>query len=61
MLQLLREPKTVSGLWYDLKLLPHYAARPSSVTYDWFVLSLDLLYLMKAIHLKAGRLYRTAR
>ena len=54
-LRLLDEPKTVSRLWHELR---HQGRSPplSSITYDWFVLALDLLYALKAIDLERGRL-----
>lgn len=58
-LRLLTEPKTVSRLWNELKA--HRAAHPGStpITFDWFILSLDLLYAMGAVELERGRLSRT--
>lgn len=60
-LHLLHEPKTVSRLWSDLKTLPHYVEHPSAVTYDWFVLSLDLLFLLGALRLDGGQVCRATR
>lgn len=58
-LKYLDRPKTVSAVWEELwrgserhtELLP-------SLTYDWFVLALDLLFAIGAIELKAGLLTR---
>lgn len=53
-LRLLTEPKTVSRVWDELgdpDELP-------TLTYDWFVLSLDLLYLLGAVEFERGRLRR---
>jgi hypothetical protein len=55
----LDRPKTVSAVWEELwhrsgtnpETLP-------SLTYDWFVLALDLLYAVGAIELKEGLLTR---
>lgn len=56
-LDLLDEPKTVSRLWEDLKA--HRTRNsPSSLTYEWFVLTLDFLYCLYAIELEAGRIRR---
>jgi len=49
----LREPKTVSRLWSDFSNERSSGASP--VTYDWFVLALDLLYLIGAIEFARGR------
>ncbi len=55
-LRLLTEAKTVSRLWDDFR-----KARPSAtdVTFDWFVLSLDLLFLIGAVSLEHGRVRRS--
>lgn len=53
-LRRLPEPRTVSALWDELRTdeqLPR-------LTYDWFVLGLDLLYLMGAVELERGKLRR---
>ncbi len=60
-LGILGEPKTVSRLWEELKKLPDRAQSPSSVTYDWFVLTLDFLYALRAIELTDGLLRRSSR
>lgn len=55
-LQLLTEPKTVSRLWDDVKRM---RSNPSRILpYDWFVLALDLLYMLNAIELERGRIRR---
>lgn len=55
----LDRPKTVSGLWEELR---HSDANPSNspprLSYDWFVLALDLLFAMGAIDLKSGLISR---
>jgi hypothetical protein len=58
-LQHLHQPKTVSALWVELTLgaeeSPHST---STLSYDGFVLALDLLYLMGAIEMEDGLLTR---
>lgn len=54
-LQLLSEPKTVSRLW---KELVKSDTGQVSMTFDWFVLSLDLLFAIGIIELDRGRLQR---
>ncbi|MDQ4032174.1 MAG: hypothetical protein M3332_07880 [Actinomycetota bacterium] len=44
----LEEPSTVSSLWYKVNK-SRSAVGP--ITFDWFVLSLDLLYVLGAITL----------
>ena len=54
-LQLLSEPKTVSRVWDEIRT----ATPPlSGISFDWFVLSLDLLFAVGAIDLERGRLHR---
>jgi hypothetical protein len=58
-LRRLRTPKTVSALWDELSKEGHTASKVASkLTFDWFVLSLDLLFTLGAIELKEGRLTR---
>ena len=57
-LQLLDEPKTVSRLWNEITDMRR-RANSTLITYDWFVLSLDLLYMLNSIELELGRLRRT--
>lgn len=55
-LRSLREAKTVSRLWDDFRKL---SDPRSEVTFDWFVLGLDLLFVLGAVELEQGRLRRT--
>ncbi len=54
-LQLLSEPKTVSRLW---KELIKSDTGQVSMTFDWFVLSLDLLFAIGIVEVDRGRLHR---
>jgi hypothetical protein len=58
-IELLNEPKTVSRLWDEIKNYKKFASRSSALTYDWFVLALDLLFIMNAILYKQGKIWRT--
>lgn len=58
-LTFLVRPKTVSALWEELNW--HEAsmsAMPRQITYDWFLLALDLLYALGAIELESGLVAR---
>ena len=58
-LQHLQQPKTVSALWEELPRQgkePSYSILPLS--YDGFVLALDLLFIMGTINMKDGLLAR---
>jgi hypothetical protein len=50
-ISLLDEPKTVSRVWDDFKRL---RLNDAAVTYDWFVLALDLLYMISVIRINKG-------
>lgn len=52
----LDEPKTVSRLWAELR---KQDAEALELSFDWFVLALDLLYLLGVVEYVAGRLHRT--
>jgi len=54
-LRLLTETKTVSRLWDDFQKARQ---QTPDVTFDWFVLSLDFLFLVGAVELERGRLRR---
>lgn len=55
-LDLLRTSKTVSRLWSDFSR--KRATGSSPVTYDWFILALDLLFSLGLIDFSRGRVRR---
>lgn len=57
-LRLLTEAKTVSRLWDDFRKGRETGAH---VTFDWFVLSLDLLFVLGTIEFDRGRVRRVER
>lgn len=57
-LQLLDEPRTVSRLWDEFKKHEQSTDSASRITYDWFVLALDLLFMLGAVSLEKGLLRR---
>ena len=59
-LRLLDEAKTVSRLWEELQRCRSSKDGYSPITYDWFILALDTLYLLEAIELSRGRLRKRA-
>jgi len=58
-LGLLTEPKTVSRLWDELGRVMSEHSSTRTVNYDWFVLTLDLLYMLGALEMDHGRIRRT--
>jgi hypothetical protein len=52
-LRLLSDSKTVSRLWSE-----YQKQSAQSVTFDWFVLGLDLLFVFGAVEFERGRIRR---
>ncbi|MDO7873098.1 hypothetical protein Q5H93_00015 [Hymenobacter sp. ASUV-10] len=57
LLGLLARPKTISVLWEEFRARP---TNTSPVSFDWFVLSLDLLASIGTITLDGNRIVRKA-
>jgi hypothetical protein len=58
-LSLLRKPKTVSAVWEELRVSSvERLSNTPDLTYDWFVLVLDLLFSLNAVELSGGLLSR---
>ena len=57
-LELLDKPRTVSSVWEQLRGDKEKAKR-RRVSYDWFVLALDLLFLIDAVALRDGLLTKS--
>lgn len=60
-LGLLDESKTVSRTWEEIRRARSGLGQRDTLTYDWFVLALDLLYMLGAVTLERGRLTRAGR
>jgi hypothetical protein len=60
LLVFLREPMTVSRLWDDIRSKRGDPGEPAPINYGWFVLALDLLFMIGAVELDRGLLRRTA-
>ena len=60
-LSILDEPKTVSRVWEEFLKTRSRGTRRTPVTYDWFVLSLGLLFILGTVEFQAGRLSRVQR
>lgn len=58
-LTFLTHPKTVSALWDELNRHDTGPTRiPRQISYDWFLLALDLLYALGSIELEGGLVAR---
>jgi hypothetical protein len=57
----LREPMTVSRLWDHIRDGRGDAGEPAPISYDWFVLAVDLLFMIGAVEFDRGLLQKTAQ
>ena len=60
LLRLLKQPMTVSRLWDEVREARATFAPASPIGYEWFVLGLDLLFIMGAVSLDRGVLHRAS-
>lgn len=59
-LPLLDEPKTISRVWDEFSDTRSRKEDRAPLSYEWFVLSLDLLFIIGAIDFRAGRVARAS-
>jgi hypothetical protein len=58
-LRLLNQPKTISRIWEELKdVRQHLNDRGERLTFEWFVLALDFLFLTDTVSFHEGLLER---
>lgn len=57
----LETPQTVSALWDGLRLGRKDRESASRISYNWFILSLVLLYTMGAVEFHRGTIRRVSR
>jgi hypothetical protein len=50
----LREPATVSRLWDEFRIQRGQKSAPAPINYDWFVLALDLLFIIGVVEFDRG-------
>ena len=51
---LIKRGSTVSSIWNDLQEQHKVSRRVGEVSYDWFILALDFLYLMGKVDYEEG-------
>jgi hypothetical protein len=61
LLEVLDRPFTMSRLWDEIRSRRSTESSSPVIDYRWFVLALDLLYLIGAIDLERGLICRTNR
>lgn len=49
-----KQSETISGLWDKIRKKHAVSSKNTPISYRWFILSLDLLYLMEAIRFEKG-------
>lgn len=59
-LERLGHPMTISKLWDEIRGRRSLLTPNAPIDYQWFVLSLDLLYLIGALELERGLVRRAA-
>jgi hypothetical protein len=61
LLNRLESPKTVSSIWEGVRRSPSIVDDGAQhLSYDWFILALDLLFIFDAIDIHEGLLRRRA-
>jgi hypothetical protein len=55
----LEDPKTVSALWDGIRKRRHLHDGHGPISYDWFILGLDLLYAIDAVRFENGLVRRS--
>jgi hypothetical protein len=59
-LEILKRPMTISRLWDEIRGRRTLLTPTAPIDYQWFVLSLDLLYVIGAVELERGLVRRTS-
>jgi hypothetical protein len=57
LLLLLDRPRTVSALWNAVQT-ERQKTRATEITFDWFILTLDFLFIVKAVEFAQNRISR---
>jgi hypothetical protein len=59
-LEILKRPMTMSMLWDEIRGQRTLHTPNAPIEYEWFVLSLDLLYLIGAVEFERGLVWRAS-
>ena len=60
-LRILTKPKTISKIWDEFRILPSISKQKKPVNYDWFILSIDLLFTIDAVSFERGLLQKRSK
>lgn len=61
LLEQLDAPQTVSSLWDSVRARRETDDPRAPISYDWFILALDLLFMMGAVSLDRGVVRRSTQ
>jgi len=59
-LKALDQPRTISSLWDRMRSGNDVVKRRSVLTYSWFILAIDLLFIVRAVSYEDGTLRKNA-
>ena len=59
LLNLLHEPMTISRLWNEFRARRSAGSTRAPIDYHWFILSLDFLFMIRAVQTIRGVLVRS--
>lgn len=57
-LGLLNKPKTMSRMWDDYRYMHFNLESSERINYEWFILAIDLLFVMEAVYIEQGVLHK---
>lgn len=60
-LSLLDQPRTISSAWHAIGELRRGRGERTRFAFDWYILALDLLYMIDAVDFQNGELSKRAR
>lgn len=60
-LKIINEPKTISRVWDEFRIVRSKKSNPSPINYDWFIMAIDLLFIMDALTYERGLLRKNRR
>ena len=58
LLKIINRPKSISTLWEEFKKIRFSENNQNYISYDWFILSIDFLYVIGVITVESGKIRR---
>lgn len=59
-LRTLDRPQTMAALWDKMRQSPNSDERASALNYSWFILALDLLFMLGLVAFRQGLIQRVS-